>query len=236
LAAGQECDHDTTDPLVQNSVPTKPKSGGSSSPNPMGTSPAAPDPKGKASPHLTPGAWVLSRPTPWERNHPTRPGGPRGRPRAWAPAGPPPAPNCHEHGWWAPDHAPNTRRGWGHLNLTSGYHQLYLDTHVSNSAEWTSTVRLDSHVTLDRLAISYDRDRSGGAVERWCLFVAPVMDEEIMTKTVTLTCGAGGRHNHSTRASIVICRTHPWGKGWRSSGAAPSIVPLCLLLSLTLVS
>jgi hypothetical protein len=76
--------------------------------------------------------------------------GPRGQPWAWAPARALAASNHHERGWEALGHAPNTRGGRGHLDVTSGYHRLSLGTHVSNSAEQTGTVRLDPCVILNK--------------------------------------------------------------------------------------
>jgi hypothetical protein len=39
---------------------------------------------------------------------------------------------------------------WTRLNVTNGHHRLYLGSHVSNSAEQTSTMLFDPHVTPDK--------------------------------------------------------------------------------------
>jgi hypothetical protein len=115
--------------------------------------------------------------------------------------------------------------------MTSDCHQLYLDTRVSNSAGQTGTVRLDSHAILDRLAISYDKEGPGGTVKQRRPSVTLVTDEEIMTRTVMLTCGDRGKHNQGTRTPPLLF-AGPVGPACGGKGDATSGVPTPSLLSI----
>jgi hypothetical protein len=92
-------------------------------------------------------------------------------------------------------------------------------------------MRLDSRVILDRLAISYDRDGTCSTIERRRPSVALVMDEEIMTRTTTLTYSAEGRHNHNTCVH-PLSSAGPIGPAREGKGGAASGLPTPLFLSI----